>query len=143
LGAARQNSHLLDNLWLPNGPDLTSCSAAGHAVSGIVGQKATLAQANGGDVELVVTGTMLYATYETPDGYPAIYDDRAGLFCFARVVDGRFESTGVPVTAPPPAGVQKHAQEAEAVRAAKIAERESAMQTRAASSAARNEPRED
>ena len=48
-------------------------------------------------MELVVTGTELYATYETPDGYPAVYDDRAGLFCFARVVDGQFDSTGVPV----------------------------------------------
>ena len=112
-------------------------------LSGIAGQKTTLAQANGGDVELVVTGTVHYATYETPDGYPAVYDDQAGLFCFARVVGGKFESTGVPVTAAPPADVQKHAHESDAVRTAKIAEREAAMQLRAGSPTARNNSREE
>jgi hypothetical protein len=67
-------------------------------------------------VELVVTGTEHYATYETPDGYPAIYDDDAGLFCFARVIDGQFRSTGVPVTAAVPDGVEKHAKESARAR---------------------------
>jgi hypothetical protein len=41
-------------------------------VSGIIGQKASLGQANGSEVELIVSGTALYATYETLDGFPAI-----------------------------------------------------------------------
>jgi hypothetical protein len=93
-------------------------------VSGIVNQKVSLGQANGPEIELMVSGTRAYATYETLDGYPAIYDTDAGLFCYARVVDGRYDSTGVPVTADPPPGVQKHAKESERVRAAKIAQGE-------------------
>jgi hypothetical protein len=100
------------------------------ALSGIVGQRVSLGQANGGDVELVVTGTEHYATYETPDGYPAIYDEQAGLFCFARVIGGEYRSTGVPVTAPVPDGLEKHARESDAVRARKIAERDAAMERR-------------
>jgi hypothetical protein len=112
-------------------------------VSGIVGQKVKLGQANGSDVELVVTGTTLYATYETPDGFPAVYDDRAGLFCFARVVDGEFVSTGVPVTAPPPGQIERHARESDAVRGRKIAQRQSAMERRAQSPAGRTNTGED
>ena len=112
-------------------------------MSGIVGQKVKLAQANGDDVELVVTGTTPYATYETPEGFPAVYDDRAGLFCFARVVDGEFVSTGVPVTAPPPAQVVRHARESDAVRSRKIAQRQSAMEQRARSPAGRSNTTED
>ena len=55
---------------------------------GVFGEKVLLGQANGPDVDLIVRGTELYATYETPDGYPAVYDDALGLFCYARVVDG-------------------------------------------------------
>lgn len=90
-------------------------------MSGIIDQKVSLGQANGPEVELIVSGTRAYATYETLDGYPAIYDTGAGLFCYARVVDGSYESTGVPVTAEPPDGVEPHAKESERVRAAKIA----------------------
>ena len=93
-------------------------------MSGIINQKVSLGQANGPEVELIVSGTREYATYETLGGFPAIYDTDVGLFCYARVVDGRYESTGVRVTDAPPRGVQKHAKESESVRAAKIAERE-------------------
>lgn len=112
-------------------------------MSGIVGQKVKLAQANGSDVELVVTGTALYATYETPEGFPAVYDDRAGLFCFARVVDGQFVSTGVPVTASPPEHVERHARESDAVRSRKIEERQSLMERRAQSPTGRPNTAED
>jgi hypothetical protein len=95
---------------------------------GINGEKVSLGQANGPDVELIVTGTELYATYETPEGYPAIYDDRQGLFCFARLVEGKYESTSVPITANPPADVERHAQESTAVRSAKITERRSQLE---------------
>ena len=97
---------------------------------GIFGEKVPLGQANGPDVDLVVRGTELYATYETPDGFPAIYDDALGLFCYARVVDGQFESTGVSVASPAPQGVEQHAVETDDVRARKIQERTRQMEQR-------------
>jgi hypothetical protein len=99
-------------------------------LSGIVDQKVSLGQANGPDVEIVVTGTEIYASYRTPAGYPTIYDERLGLFCFARLVDGEYQSTGVPVTATPPADVNRHDEESDAVRRRKIAERQAQMQRR-------------
>jgi hypothetical protein len=110
-------------------------------VVGISGEKATLGQANGPDVELVVTGTELYATYETPDGYPAVYDESRGLFCFARLVDGEYRSTGVPVTAEPPPGVERHARESDSVRARKIAQRRLQLEKRQPSAEQHNTPR--
>jgi hypothetical protein len=74
---------------------------------------------------------MLYATYETLDGFPAVYDDARGLFCYARVENGRYQSTGVPVTSAPPEGVVRHATESDAVRQARIHERQQQMDRRA------------
>jgi len=93
-------------------------------MSGIIGQRARLGQADGSEVELIVSGTRLYATYETPDGFPAVYDQPSGRFCYARLVSGSFESTGVPVTLPPPPDAEPHAAESDDVRARKIRERE-------------------
>jgi hypothetical protein len=100
-------------------------------VSGISNQRTWLGQENGPEVELVVSGTALYATYETLDGFPAVYDDARGLFCYARIVDGRYVSSGVEVTSNPPAGVERHAQESDAVRQARIDERQAQMDRRA------------
>jgi hypothetical protein len=99
-------------------------------MSGIIGQRVSLGQENGSEVELIVTGTRDYATYETPDGFPAIYDKSLGLFCYARIEDGRYVSTGVAVTAAPPADAQPHAKESDDVRAAKILERQSKVNQR-------------
>jgi hypothetical protein len=101
-------------------------------MSGVVKQKAMLGQANGTEVELLVSGTKSYATYETIGGYPAIYDDTTGLFCYARVVDGEYLSTGVPVTSAPPTDVDPHAKESDEVRARKIGNRESQNASRSA-----------
>ena len=100
-------------------------------VSGIINQKAVLGQENGPDVELMVSGTAVYATYETLDGFPAVYDNDHGLFCYARVTDGRYVSTGVPVSSAPPPGVERHLQESDAVRQSRIVEREREMERRA------------
>jgi hypothetical protein len=86
-------------------------------------QTVTLGQANGPDVELRVEGDESYASYETPAGHPAVYDDEAGLFCYARLVDGRFESTRTPVTEPPPPDAAPvHAEESPDVRHARAAQ---------------------
>jgi hypothetical protein len=97
---------------------------------GVFGEKVSLGQANGPDVDLIVRGTELYATYETPDGYPAVYDDSLGLFCYARIVSGRFETTGIPVTSVPPPGLERHATESDDVRMQKIKQRTLQMERR-------------
>jgi hypothetical protein len=93
-------------------------------VTGLFNQKVSLGQGDGSEVELIVSGNPLYATYETLDGYPVVYDDERGLFCYARVVDGRYVSTGVPATEPAPAGVELHAKESDEVRADRAEERQ-------------------
>jgi hypothetical protein len=97
---------------------------------GMFGQKASLAQANGPDVELIVRGSEFYSTYETPEGFPAVYDEALGLFCYARLAEGEFRSTGVPVTSPPPSGLEAHATESDRVRMRKIQERTLLMEHR-------------
>ena len=99
-------------------------------MSGIIGQRVSLGQASGPDVELIVSGTVEYASYETLDGFPAIYDTDLGLFCYARVRSDRYESTKTPITGDPPDGVERHAQESDETRAAKIDERRRAMNQR-------------
>jgi hypothetical protein len=53
------------------------------------------------DEEPIVSGTGRYASCETIDGFPAIYDDFLKRFCYARLAGGAYESTGMPVTCPP------------------------------------------
>lgn len=101
-------------------------------MTGVFGEKVSLSQANGPDVELIVRGDEWYATYETPAGYSAIYDEQAGLFCYARVVDGHYVSSGIPIAEHPPAGISRHERESDPVRAAKVAEREQQRRQRAA-----------
>jgi hypothetical protein len=89
----------------------------------LYGQRVTVGQAQGPDVELVVYGDEFYARYETPDGYPVVYDTERGQFSYARLDEGRFVSTGVPATAPPPPGMVRHAQEDPEVRQEKAGRR--------------------
>jgi hypothetical protein len=89
----------------------------------LYGQRVTVGQAQGPDVELVVYGDEFYARYETPDGFPVVYDAERGQFSYARLDEGRFVSTGVPATAPPPTGLVRHAQEDPAVRQEKAGRR--------------------
>ena len=92
--------------------------------TGLDNQKVSLGQGDGSEVELMVSGNPLYATYETVDGYPVVYDDERELFFVARVVDGRYQSTGVPVSEPPPDDVVRHAKESDKVRAERSDERQ-------------------
>ena len=101
-------------------------------MTGVFGQTATFGQESGPEIELVVFGDEWYGWYETPAGYPVIYDEQKGLFCHAIVVRGRFQSTGVPATEAAPAGAQPHARESRAVRRAKIRQKRA---TRGGSSA--------
>ena len=92
-------------------------------MTGVFGQTATFSQENGPDIDLIVFGDEWYGRYETPAGYPVIYDQQKGLFCYASVREGRYVSTEVPASDDPPPGVQQHARESEAVRHAKVRQR--------------------
>ena len=90
-------------------------------MTAIHGETLSFGQRNGPDIQLVVFGDELYARYESPSGYSAVYDEDRGLFCYARLVDGAFVSSGAPVTEAPPPGALLHGHESDAVRQAKSA----------------------
>jgi hypothetical protein len=92
-------------------------------VTAIFGETLTFSQENGPDVQLNVFGDEFYARYETEDGYTVIYDPALGLFSYVLLDEGRFVSSGVPISEVPPPEVQPHAREADAVRQAKAAEK--------------------
>src|SRR5678815_721280 len=88
-------------------------------MSVIFGEILNLGQKNGPEISLKVFGDEHYARYETLDGYTAVYDDDAGIFCYARLAAGVFRSTGVAVTSPPPAGLARHLKESAVASQAK------------------------
>jgi hypothetical protein len=90
-------------------------------MTAIHGERRTFGQRDGREVQLVVFGDELYARYETPEGYSAVYDDERGVFTYARLVDDAFLSSGVLVDAPPPPDAVLHGRESDDVRHAKSA----------------------
>ncbi len=91
-------------------------------MTGIFGETFKFPQENGPEVRLVVNGDEYYARYETPDGYTVIYDPELGLYAYAlKDDDGKFVSSKIPLSEPPPAGISPHLEESDNVRAAKAA----------------------
>ncbi|HEX8136322.1 MAG TPA: hypothetical protein VF544_01905 [Pyrinomonadaceae bacterium] len=91
-------------------------------MTGIFGETMTFKQENGPDVRLVVNGDEHYARYETQHGHTVVYDPELGLYAYAlRDEDGRFVSSRIPLSEPPPAGLSPHLEESDNVRAAKAA----------------------
>jgi M6 family metalloprotease-like protein len=80
-------------------------------MSAIFGEVLTFGQTRGPEIRLKVFGDELYARYEDLNGYSTVYDEELGLFCYARLAAGAFQSTGVPLGAPPPDGLVRHLQE--------------------------------
>jgi len=89
-------------------------------MSGIFNEQLTFKQENGPDVRLVVVGDEHYAQYETIDGFTVVYDVEKGLYCYAQTVNGRFVSTGISMSDPPPPQIRRHITESEAVRQEKF-----------------------
>ena len=87
----------------------------------IRGERVRLRQRNGGEVELIVSGDENYASYETPDGFPVVYDAPTGMFVHAKLVNGRFEPTNTAADQPPPPGALPHLEESAEARRAKSA----------------------
>ena len=96
-------------------------------MSGALGEMVLPGQANGPDVEWVVTGSDLYINFETVTDLPANHDARLGLFCYARMIDVRYASTGMPVMAAPQVGLQPHTKDGDHPRAERIRHREADM----------------
>ena len=78
-------------------------------MSGVIRQMASMGQGKRPDEELIVSGTGAYASCETVGGFAAVYDNFLERFCYARLVSGAHESTGVPVTSPPPPDILRKA----------------------------------
>ena len=97
------------------------------SVSGPIRLKTSLRQGKGPDVGLIADGTKPNATYETVDGFPAIYDGFLELYCYARLVGGALESTGMPISSPPPPDVERHAKELAESRAANLSRSQSQL----------------
>jgi hypothetical protein len=97
-------------------------------MTGIFGETLTFKQENGPDVSLVVHGDEYYARYETAEGYAVVYDTEMGLYCYALTRDGKFVSSKVPISEPPPQGISMHLEEASPVRASKAAAKIKARQ---------------
>lgn len=80
-------------------------------ISALIGDIKKIPQEKGPEVELAVFGDEYYSRYENKDGYAAIYDEEMGLFTYAEVIDGKYNSTGVPITAKPPGNLKPHLKE--------------------------------
>lgn len=92
-------------------------------MSAIFGETMSLPQEKGPEVKLKVQGDEFYTTFETLDGYTAIYDPAIGLFTYAGLKDGGFVSSGVYISNPPPAGLRRHLKESVEVHTRKFKER--------------------
>lgn len=86
------------------------------AMSAIFGETLKFQQNNGADVELVVFGDEFYARYETKDGFTVVYDTDREQYCYAILLNGRFASSGAPITKNPPPGIRRHFKESEGIR---------------------------
>ena len=82
----------------------------------IKGEVLVFPQRNGPDVSLVVNGDEFYARYTTPDGYTTVYDEQLGLFCYAELKQGVFESSKRPISKRPLFQMQRQMYESGEVR---------------------------
>lgn len=92
-------------------------------MSAIFGETLTFPQEDGPEVELVVFGDEFYSRRETLDGYTVIYDEALGQYCYARLKDGEFISSEIPMSAPSPQDLEPHLEEAEHIRRERFAQR--------------------
>jgi len=97
-------------------------------MSSAFGEIRQFPQKNGPDVQLRVFGDEFYARYENLQGYTCVDDEAKGRHCYAALKDGAFESTGIPLDAPPPAGLPQHLKEAPYVRNEHFDDRFGALQ---------------
>lgn len=87
-------------------------------MNGVFRQEASMGQGKRPDVDLFVSGTAKHTSSKTVDGFPAIYDDFLERFCYARLLGETYESTGVPVTSPPPPDILRKERKPDTIRAA-------------------------
>ena len=97
-------------------------------MSAILGETLVVQQADNPNIELVVRGDEFYVLHETKDGFAVTYDRDLGLYCYAILVEGRFESSRTPTTKQPPFGLRRHLRESAEVRKAKFDKRFAQLQ---------------
>jgi hypothetical protein len=102
---------------------MTTDVPCGNGMAAIFGEMLTFSQEKGPEIRLRVFGDEFYARYETEKGYTAVYDEALGLYVYARLEEGRFIPSGIPVTRSPPAGLKPHLVEADLVRQEKASRR--------------------
>ncbi len=90
-------------------------------MSAIFNETQTFSQENGPDVELIVNGDEFYSRCETKSGYSVVYDNELGMYCYAVLLNGAFDSSGAPTSKEPPPGIRKHLKESREVRSDKFA----------------------
>ena len=96
-------------------------------MSAIFGERLIFGQHNGPDIELRVFGDEFYARYETLQGYTVVYDLDQGQYCYAILENGRFVSSGAPVSKPIPYGLRRKMKETSGVRNEKFKQRYTAL----------------
>ena len=96
-------------------------------MSSIFGEVLTFSQEKGPEIKLKTFGDEFYSRYENPDGYTVVYDQDLGVYCYARLINGEFVSSGVDAGLEPPANVRRHFKESEQVRNCKFEARFSRM----------------
>lgn len=92
-------------------------------MSAIFGETLTFGQQNGPDLKLRVFGDEFYARYQTLQGYTVVYDLDQGKYCYADIENGRFVSSGSPVSKQMPRGLQRNIKESAFVRNQKFKRR--------------------
>ena len=86
-------------------------------MSAICGERLIFGQQEGAEVELLVFGDEFYARYETTEGYSVLYDRGLGCYCYAELdSQGRFLSSGTPISKRPPFGLKRHLRESARIR---------------------------
>ena len=96
-------------------------------MSAIFGERLIFGQHKGPDIELRVFGDEFYARYETLQGYTVVYDLDLGRYCYAELENGRFVSSGAPISKPVPYGLRRRIKEAPTERNQKFKQRYTAL----------------
>jgi len=96
-------------------------------MSAIFGERLIFGQHNGPNIELRVFGDEFYARYETLQGYTVVYDLDRSHYCYAVLEDGRFVSSGAPVSKPVPYGLRRKLKETSGVHNEKFKQRYTAV----------------
>ncbi len=99
-------------------------------MSSLNGEVILADQATGDTLQLRVFGDEFYCRHETLDGYTVIYDTQQRCYCYVTLAEGRFISSGIPVSKSSPQNLRKHLKEDKEVRNEKFSQRHSCIRSK-------------